>query len=868
MPDLPRTLVRLASRLVPAHLRRDFRDEWEAELSAQRSHPPAGPRQASPLRRALGVVPDAWCLLWQQWSVDMVSQDVRFAFRVLAERRAYTALVLLTLAVGIGATTAVFSTIDAVLLRPLPYRDPARLVQIWENDRVNARPRYPVAPANWADWRAETHAFDSMSAYVSGGGSLSAGADPFHANVPAVTTGVFDTLGVRPALGRTFEHGDSVPPAHRILILSHAAWRNRFGSDPQAIGRMVKFNGVEYQIVGVMPEGFAFPSRDVDGWRPFAETPEALQMRAQHFLSVIGRLRTGVTMAQARAELETVAVADQQRYPSTNDRRGTTMVPLREAITGDARVPMFLMGAAVVLLLAIGAVNVANLTLVEAASRRREIAVRSALGAGRLRIVRQLLVEGLLLAGAGGALGVLLAWLAVGAFARVAVDNVPRIDHVAVDARALLFAAVVSLGTGLLFGLVPALAASRSDVQHELREGARGATRQSRGLRSVLVVVEFAAAVVLVIGAGLVAKSFWNVLRVQPGFATSTVLTASTELPARYKDDEAIAGFYDAVLRRLIARPGVRAAGAVNNLPVSGNAWTSWLTIENAPRLAGEPPEVGYRTATPGYLSAMEIPVLEGRGIADSDTPTSLPVAVVNRALADRFFGAGGAIGHRIRLGPNPKARWRTIVGIVGNVHHQGPDTPVDPEVFLPSAQDGNGDLTLAVRTDGDPAALAATVRDVVREVDPAVTVWQVRTMDGLVDEHLAPRRLALIVIEGFAAIALALALIGIYGVLSYTVSQRVPEIGVRMALGAQRTEILRQTIGDGLRLAIPGVAIGIVTAAAVSRLVRAVLFDVSPTDPASYAVLAAGVLVVAALACYLPARRASRIDPLSAIRG
>jgi putative ABC transport system permease protein len=867
MPDLARALVRLASRVVPAHVRREFRDEWDAELSADRIESAHGIRRRSPVSRALGAVPDAWFLFRQQWSVDMVLQDARYALRVLSERRAYTMLVLLTLAVGIGAATAVFSTIDAVLLRPLPFADPSRLVQVWENDRVNAKPRYPVAPANWADWRAETHAFEHVSAYVGGGGSLLAGSDPFHANIPAVATDFFETLGVRPALGRTFERGDSVPPHHRVLVLSHAAWQNRFGSDPQAVGRTIKYDGVDYQIVGVMPEGFAFPARDVDAWRPIGETPDGMRTRAQHFLSVIGRVRPGVTLDQARSDLEGVAIADQTRYPSTNDRRGTTMVPLRDAITTDARLPMLLMGAAVALLLAIGAMNVANLTLVEATARRREIAVRAALGASRLRIVRQLLVEGLILAGAGGALGVAIATGAVRAFARLAVDYLPRVDHVAIDARVLAFAAIVSLGTGLLFGLAPALAASRADVQHELREGARGAVRRSRGSRNILVVVEFAAAVVLVIGAGLVAKSFWNVLRVEPGFAASHVLTARIGLPSRYEDDAPIAQFYDAALTRLAALPDVRAAGVVNNLPVSGAAWTSWLTVENVPRPTGEPPEVGYRTASPGYFAALRIPLVAGRGIADADTATSLKVAVVNRTLAARFFPDGHAIGARIRLGPNPKAAWRTIVGIIGDIHHEGPDSPTEPQVFLPAAQDVNSDMQLAIRTDADPAALVATVRDVIRQVDPTVTVWQFRSMEGIVDEHLAPRRLAMFVIEGFAAIALALALIGIYGVLSYTVSQRVPEIGVRMALGAQRKEILQQIIVDGLRLAIPGVAIGVAAAVAVSRLVRAVLFDVSPTDPLSYLVLTAGVLAVAIAACYLPARRASRVDPLSAIR-
>jgi predicted permease len=373
--------------------------------------------------------------------------------------------------------------------------------------------------------------------------------------------------------------------------------------------------------------------------------------------------------------------------------------------------------------------------------------------------------------------------------------------------------------------------------------------------------------VVLVIGAGLLLRSFWNVLRVAPGFASDHVLVANVELPPRYQDDAPTIAFYNDVLGRLNARGDVRAAGVVNNLPVSGNAWTAWLTIENRPGLAGEPPEVGYRTASPGYFAALRIPVLEGRGFADADTAESLLVAVVNRALAERFFPSGDAVGSRVRLGPNPKAPWRTIVGVIGNIRHDGLESAVAPEAFLPSAQDVNGDMALAVRGDGDPAALASAVRDAVRAVDPSVTVWEMRTLDDMLQEHVAPRRLAMLLVQGFALVALALALIGIYGVLSYTVSQRVPEIGVRMALGASPAEILRMTIGDGLRLAVPGIALGVIAAFAATRLASAVLFNVSPADPASYAVLTAAVLAVAFAACYLPARRAARIDPLSAIR-
>ena len=858
MPDAARWLVRAAAWLVPGSRRSDFRAEWEAELAVDPS-----------LRRALGAVADAWFLFRQPWRPDMILQDVRSSLRVLARRPAYTALVLVTLALGIGATTAVFSAIDAVLLRPLPYPDASRLVAVWENDRVNLKPRYPVAPANWDDWRSATQAFDHLSAFVAGAsGSLSNGTgDPFHVTVSIVSTGFFEAMGVRPLLGRTFTRADATPPNHRVLVLSHQAWQDHFASDPGVLERTVTYSGTPYRIVGVMPRDFRFPVRDGDGWRPLAETPQTLQTRAQHFLRVVGRLKTGTSLAEAQRDLEAIAERAQRQFPATNDRRGTTIVPLQDAVAGELRAPMLWLGAAVAILLLIGAVNVANLMLVEATARRREMALRAALGADRMRILRQLLVEGLTLAAGGGALGVALAWIAVRGIGRAAVDYLPQLDRIGLDARVLAFATLVSAVTGLVFALAPAFAMSRPDVQHELREGARGTIGGARRLRAAFVVIEFAAAVVLVIGAGLLLRSFWNVLRVQPGFDSDRVLVANIELPPRYQDDAPIIQFYGDVLARLRGRGDIRAAGVVNNLPVSGNGWTAWLTIENQARSTGEPPEVGYRTASPGYFAALRIPVLEGRGVADTDTGESLKVAVVNRALADRFFSAGGAIGARIRLGPNPKAPWRTIVGVLGNIRHDGPEAEAAPEAFLPASQDVNGDMAMAVRGSGDASALAGAVRDAVRAVDPSVTVWQTRTLDDMLQEHVAPRRLSMLLVQGFALAALALALIGIYGVLSYSVSQRAPEIGVRMALGASPAAILRMTIDDGLRLAIPGIAIGVVAAIVATRFARAVLFNVSPFDPASYAVLTTAVLLVALIACYLPARRAAGVDPLSAIR-
>ncbi len=860
MRRLLRAWIGTLARLVPAASRREFRAEWDAELAIDPS-----------MRRASGAFADALFLTRQAWSLDAWLHDARYALRVLARRPAYTALVVFTLAIGIGATTAVFSAVDTVLLRPLPYPDSARLVTVWENDRINRRPRARVAPGNWHDWRSQTRSFEDLAAYISldaGGGSLSAGGDPFHATAPVVSANFFGVIGVRPLLGRTFTRGDVTPPNHRVLVLSFRAWQDQFGSDPGVIDRTVRFDDVPHRIIGVMPAGFEFPFRNGDAWRLFPENPQASQERGQHLFTVVARLRPGVSFDTARQDLEQIAGRAQKLYPTTNAQRGTTMASLQDAIAGDLRSPMLLLGAAVAVLLLISAANVANLMLVEATARRRDIALRAALGAGRFRIFRQLVFEGLILAVGGGALGVALAAAAVKAVARAAVDYVPRADHIGIDGRVLAFAVLLSGLTGLAFALSPALLASRADVQQDLRAGARRGAGGSRRLPSAFVAVQFAAAVVLVVGAGLLLRSFWNILRVQPGYASDHVMVAAVELPRRYNNAAAITQFYDDLLARLGGRGGIRAAGIVNNLPVSGSSWTARLTIEHVARADGQPTDVGHRLASPGYFGALHIPVLDGRGLADSDTPDSLKVAVVNHALARRFFPRGGAVGARIRVGRDPKAPWRTIVGVVGNVRHTGPEEEPGPEVFLPLTQNVyRGEMSLTVRAEGDPAALAGAIRDTARSIDPSVMLWRIGAMDGLIDDYLAPRRLSLRLVQGLAAVALVLALIGIYGVLSYTVSQRVPEIGVRMALGAGRGDIVRMMIASGARLGFVGIAVGVAVSLATSRLLNGLLFGVERTDAVTYASVIVLMLLAALLACAIPAMRAARVNPLTAIR-
>ena len=860
MPELLRRFIAIVSRLAPRASRREFRAEWEAELTLDPS-----------VSRALGSVPDAWFLFRQQWSPDMLLQDVRDALRIVRQRPGFTLAVVLTLALGIGANTAVFTVINGVLLRPLPFEQPDRLLALWENDRLNRKPRSAVAPANFVDWRGQTRAFEQVAAFTVGAANFTADGDAVRVPGAVVTTNFFTTMGVRPLLGDGFTAEHAVPGRHRVLVLSHDIWQRHFRGDRDIVGRQLDLGApVPYRVIGVMPPSFKFPEDETGYWRAMPINPETFANRSLHFLSVVARLRPGVNAVQAQADMDAIAAMQQKAYPATNDQRGVTLVPLAEQILGDVRTPLLALGAAVMMVLLIGCANVGNLMLIRAASRRRELAVRVALGADRMRIARQLLVEALTLAGIGGVAGLVLAIWATALLGRVAQPYVPRIGDAGIDFRVLAFLVGVSVLSGLLFAMAPVLTSSRPDVRGALQDGARssGAGPAARRLRGALAVGGLAVAFVLVIGAGLVLKSFWRLMRVSPGFATERVLTAQIELPeARYPNGPAITVFYQALFERLRHLPGVLAVGGTNQLPMSGGGHTTWLTIEGQPRSAGEPPEVSYRTASADYFRALDVPVIAGRTLSAQDTSTSQPTLVVNRALVERFFGDRDPLGHRIRIGPNPKAAWRTIVGVVGDMHQSGPGAPVQPELYLPIEQDVYADLTLAIRTQGDALALSSALRDLVHSIDPKLPVIGTTTMERMLQEHVASRRLLMIVLALFAGVALLLALTGIYGVMGHTVSQRTNEIGVRMALGAQHGEIMGMILRDGARLSVSGLALGLGLTLAATRLSAASLFGVTSTDTATYVSVVVLMLGVGLLACYLPARRAARVDPLSAIR-
>lgn len=712
---------------------------------------------------------------------------------------------------------------------------------------------------------------EHVAAFSLGAANFTADGDAVRVPGAVVTANFFDALGVRPLVGDGFETEHGAPGQHRVLVLSYDTWQRLFRGDPAIAGRQIDLGGATlYRILGVMPRSFRYPARDTGYWRPMVIYPELRTNRSLHFLTVVGRRRPGVTLEQVQADMDAIARRQHAAYPATNAERGVTLVPLTEQIVGDVRKPLYALAAAVLMVLLIGCANVGNLLLIRAASRRRELAVRAALGADRLRIARQLLIEGLALAGAGALAGLVLAGWTTTLLARVAEPYVPRIGDASVDFRVLAFLAVVSVASGLLFALAPVRTSGRQDIRDALQDNTArvaGASPTARRLHGALAIGQLAVACVLIIGAGLVLKSFWRLMQVSPGFATGRVLSAQIELPqTRYPNGPQILLFYERLLERLRQVPGVQAVGATNTLPMSAGP-TTWLTIEGRPRPAGEPPEVSYRTASADYFRALDVPVIAGRTFTPEDTPTSLITAVINRTLAERFFSDRDPIGRRIRIGPNPKGAWRTIVGVVGDMRQSGPEAPVQPELYLPIAQDTYADLTLAIRTQSQPLALAATLRDVVHSIDPTLPVIGTTTMEQILSDHVASRRLLMILLAVFASIALTLALIGIYGVLGHAVSQRTNEIGVRMALGAQRGEISAMVLREGARLGLTGLALGVGIALVATRWLGSALFGVTPTDPITYVAVVALMMAVGLIACYLPARRAARVDPLSAIR-
>jgi putative ABC transport system permease protein len=789
-----------------------------------------------------------------------------------------TAAAVVALALGIGANTAIFSVVSSVLLRALPYHDPDRLVVIWETNPTlggGLAERNEASPANFLDWKAAQTSFEEMGAYNWNTYNLTEGDAPERIVGNPVTATLFSTLGVQPALGRLIQPGDDQESSARVVLLSHNLWR-RFGSDPAIVGRELTLNNQPHTVVGVMPAGFEFPNRFSEMWTAIRFTPQGAQARGSHYLYTRARLREGVSLEQAQAELRTVAARLESQFPETNSQRSVRLVTLHEETVRTLKPALLVMFGTVGLVLLIACANVANLMLARAASRQKEIAIRTALGAGRWRIVRQLLTESVLLALAGGLGGMLLALWGIDLLkASVPGETGAFVygwDRIGLDARVLLFTFGVSVATGVLFGLAPALQASRSELNETLKEGERGSTGGRRRLRGALVVAETALALVLLVGAGLMMKSFLRLIEVPPGFDPQNVLTASLSVPrARYTDTKQVADFYATLVERLREQPGVESAAAVNLLPMAGSGATTIFIVEGAeapPR--GQEPEANYRSATPGYFETMRIPLLSGRTFDARDTTDAPRVVIINETFARQHFAGADPLGRRL-LDPRGQDPPAEVVGVVGDVKHWGLDDKPESYLYLSHAQVGGNFMTVVARTAGDPSAVVGAVRREVQALDRDQPVFDFKTMEERIAQQSALKRLLTWLLGVMAAVALTLASIGIYGVIAYTVAQRTHEIGIRMALGAQRGDILRLVLRQGMGMAVAGILLGLAATAGLmvllAQTLEKMLFSVSGLDPGTYVGVALILGAVALLACLIPARRATRVDPMVALR-
>jgi len=880
-------LVRLIGVIVPRRLRADWRQEWEAELRYRETLLGQWDNlnrktKLDLLWHSLGAFADA---LWLQPKrlEDEMFQDLRYGMRMLLNRPGFGAVVVLVLALGIGATSAIFSVVNAVLLRPLPYPEPGRLMMVFpaserggSGGRINT-----VTGPDYVELRNQCRSCAQMAAHTGAWpGNLTGGAEPDRVRIAQVTGSLFATLGVQPILGRIFlpeETGRPLfssggkAPGPTAVILSYSLWRRRFGADPAVIGRTVKVEGDACAVIGVMPDGFKFPD-EAEAWTPVAISPT----RNNAYLRVIARLQPGVTRAQAQAELSTIARRLEQEFSQTNRGLGVNLVPLQEHVVGDVRSSLLIFMGAVGFVLLIACANVANLLLARAATRQKEMAVRAALGASRLRIIRQLLTESLLLALAGGALGLLLAFWILNLLLSRAPKGIPRLNAISIDPWALGFTLLLSVLTGVIFGLAPAMQASRLDLNATLKEGGTQATGgvSRHRLRGLLVVAEVAMALVLLIGAGLLLKSFTRLRETKLGFNPDHVLAASVTLPeADYPTAAQVKTYFQQSLARLAARPEAQAVGVVNSLPLSNIG----VGIQGSLRVEGEPtdrPGVMASKLAVGsdYFRALGIPRLQGRAFDERDTADSPGVVIISETLARRLWPNEDALGKRINIGFGGET-WREVVGVVGDVRQTELGEPPAMALYQPYQQVSErlrwfvGEMTFVIRAAAEPQSFIAGLRSELQAVDKQLPLHNVAVMEQVVAKKVADPRFYMLLLGSFSALALALSAAGIYSVISYSVTQRTHEIGIRLALGAQTGAILRLVIRQGMALALVGLAIGLAGAFALTRVLSDFLYQVSVTDPVTFALLSLLLTGVALLACYLPARRATKIDPLVALR-
>jgi putative ABC transport system permease protein len=797
-------------------------------------------------------------------------QDLRYAVRTMFKQPGFTAVAIIALALGIGANTAIFTVVNGVLLRPLPYDHPDQLVWLWDTP-----PQLGTAPTSlpdFLDWRDQNQSFEHLAAYVSGNMFADAGDGVRDTTVGLVTPETFALFRVSPILGRTFTDEETQPGRYRVAVLSQAMWKSRFGSDPNVLGQTIQLSGAAYTIIGVLPAGFSFPN-DAQLWRPLPIDPKTLN-RGPHYLRVVGRLKPQVSLAQAQAEMSAIAERLAQQYPEKIAGHGIKLDLLSDVVIGDIRPALFVLLGAVGFVLLIACANVANLLLARSGARQREIAVRTALGASRGRIVRQLLTESIVLSFIGGAFGLLAAVWGVDSLVSMSPDTIPRAREIAIDPRVASFTLLISIATGVLFGLAPALQVSKPDLTDALKESGRSTAGVRRNrLRNLLVIAEVALSLVLLVGAGLMIRSFERLSYIDPGFKPARVLTMGVSLlPNKYPEDERVGLLVSQLVERSTAAPGVLSAGAISDLPLSGSNTSDSFTIEGRPAVAKvDEPSTEYRVVTPHYFESMSIPLLAGRDFSDADTRQSPNVAIINEAFARRHFAGEEPLGHRLKLQGQQRDPL-LIVGVVGNVRDFGLDEQPTPGLYVPYLQDPLSEtykrsMTIVARTKSDPGAAAEPLRAELTAFDKSLPVYSIKPMTEYLRDSLSRRRFNMVLLSIFGGVALLLAAVGIYGVISYGVTQRIHEIGIRMAVGAQSRDILKLVVGQALVLTLAGVAVGLAAALALTRLMTSLLFEVSATDPLTFSAISVLLTVVALAACFVPARRATKVDPIIALR-
>jgi putative ABC transport system permease protein len=803
--------------------------------------------------------------------------DLQYGLRMLWKHKSVSAIALLTLALGIGVNCAIFSVVNAVVLRPLPYPESERLMVVWGNLHKTGLDEVEISALEFRDFQQQCQGFEQIAAYAIQGLNLTGVDQPERVRGATISANLFPTLRVQPQLGRNFRSEEDKPGNDTVVILGDSLWQRRFGGDPSVINKTVQLDGRTLTVVGVMPANFHFPDRDTEAWIPLAFPPDLLEEnnRGSHFLNVVARLKSGISPAQAQADLDTVAARLSLEHTSTY-RAGfsASIRALHEELVGNLRRAMLVLLGAVGLVLLIACANVAHLRLASATSRYREFAIRAALGANRARVVRQFLTESLLLSFIGGTAGLALAFWVVRALVFLMPKDTPRLEEIKLDYRVVLFTLGTSLLTGIVFGLAPSFQAARTNLNDVLKEAGRGGDASRRlKLRNLLVVSEFALSLVLLIGAGLMVKSLLRVQEVKPGFDPANLLTMRIALSStKYETFTKSHAFFQQLLDQLEARPEIESVGAINLLPFGGGGGDRSFSLQDQPTPSGHArPDEQVRFVTPGYFRAMSIPLLSGRDFTRRDLPDTPQVAIVNNAFARKYWPDGNAIGKRISF-QNNNPKWYEIVGVVGNVKHRGLDLQDHPELYIPAFQplfaDGNVPaLYFAVRTKGDPLLLAPAMRSEVAALDRDQPIYSLMTMDQRISDSIAPRRFNMFILGLFAALAWILAAIGIYGIMAFSVVQRTHEIGVRMALGASTHDVLSLVMGNGFKLALIGIVVGLVAAFAATRVLSSLLYEVSARDPLIFLLDAILLAIAALLACYIPARRATKVDPLVALR-